>query len=149
MNALSTTKHFPVSERADIETVSKFLAEMLLSGRRPVATVEYAKKIRTLTQNRSLHLFLTQLAEGLNDAGLDMRVVLKPEVDIPWNKDTCKEYLWRPLQKVIAGEESTADCSTVDYTPIYDVLDRHMGQKHGFRIPDWPCIDTQMGAASA
>lgn len=139
----STTKHFPITEKADIEAVSKFLAEMLLAGRRPMCSVEYAKKIRTLSQNASLHVFLTQLAEVLNDAGLDMRTVLKPEVEIPWTKDSAKEHLWRPLQNILLSEPSTAKASTVDYTPVYDVLARHMGQKHGIRVPDWPSEETR------
>lgn len=144
---MSTTKHFPVQEPADVDAVAKFLRDMLTAGRRPLATVEYAKRVRTLTQNASLHLFLTQLAEVLNDAGLDMRVILKPEVDIPWTKDSAKEFLWRPVQAALGLDPSTAKVSTVDYTPVYDVLARHLGEKHGVRVPDWPSVESQMRAA--
>lgn len=41
------------------------------------------KRERTLTQNRAIHLWFTMLADALNDAGLDMRTVLKPEIEIP------------------------------------------------------------------
>ena len=40
------------------------------------------------------------IANALNDAGLDMKKVLKPEIDIPWNTATVKEYLWRPVQNL-------------------------------------------------
>ena len=53
---------------------------------------------RTLKQNNALHLFFWQLAEELNAAGLDMKKVLKPQVDITWTTDSIKDYLWRPLQ---------------------------------------------------
>ena len=32
---------------------------------------------RTITQNKALHLFYSQLSEALNFAGLEMKVVLK------------------------------------------------------------------------
>src|SRR3990167_3370994 len=55
---------------------------------------------RTPQQNKGLHLFFTQLAEALNLAGLEMKVVLKGDTQIWWTLETVKEYLWRPLQKV-------------------------------------------------
>ena len=50
---------------------------------------------RTEKQNNSLHAYCQGLADELNSAGLDMRVVLKPEYEIPWTKESVKEHLWR------------------------------------------------------
>jgi hypothetical protein len=146
LSGASTVRHFQIATAEDVEALSQFLTEMLTAGRRPLATIEYARKTRTVRQNASLHKFLELLAESLNDAGLDMRIVLKPEVDIPWTKDSAKEFLWRPLQKALLGEASTAKASTVDYTPVYDVLARHMAEKHGLRVPDWPSEESLMRA---
>lgn len=55
------------------------------------------RKQRTYLQNRSLHLFFTELANALNEAGLDMRKTLNPDVEIPWNSQSVKEHLWRPI----------------------------------------------------
>ena len=38
---------------------------------------------RTPRQNRSLHMWLRMVADDLNNAGLDQRKVLKPEIAIP------------------------------------------------------------------
>jgi hypothetical protein len=95
-------------------------------------------KQRTLTQNRALHKFCELLAETLNDAGLDMRQVLKPEIDIPWNRQSVKDHLWRPIQKAMTGEESTADLNTVEPSEIHAVLARHLGAKLGVVCPPWP-----------
>lgn len=102
-------------------------------------TIEFvkAKKQRTLTQNNSLHKYLELLADALNDAGLDMKRVLKQEVDIPWTKESAKEFLWRPVQKVMINELSTADAETSEYSVIYNALSRHISEKFGIYIP-WP-----------
>lgn len=93
------------------------------------------EKLRTLKQNSALHLYYTHLAETLNGAGLDMRLVLKPEIDIPWTPETVKEHLWRPIQKGFLGIESTTDLTTKNIDMVYDVLNRHLGQKFGVSVP--------------
>lgn len=92
---------------------------------------------RTIQQNKALHVFCELLAEALNDAGYDMKKTLKEDVEIPWNKDMIKEYIWRPVQKAMTGEESTTDLNTVNPSDIYAVINRHMSQKFGVHVP-WP-----------
>ena len=93
---------------------------------------------RTLQQNKALHKWLRMVSDTLNDAGLDMKTVLKPEVDIAWTPEMAKEYLWRPIQRVMTGEESTADAITTDYDQIRLTITRHLGAKLGVTLPDWP-----------
>jgi hypothetical protein len=90
---------------------------------------------RTSRQNRALHLFFRQLVEELDNAGLDMKAVIKPEVDIPWTTDLAKEYLWRPLQKAMLGTESTRDLETGDISKVYETLNRHLANKFGVSVP--------------
>jgi hypothetical protein len=40
------------------------------------------KSKRTLQQNKALHKLFTQMSDTFNTLGLDMRVVLKPEIKI-------------------------------------------------------------------
>jgi len=98
---------------------------------------------RTLTQNRALHLWCRLLAEQLNDAGFDMKRVIKPEVDIPWTGPSVKEYLWRPVQEALLQKQSTADADRTEYTEVHEVLCRHLGQKLGIRAPEWPRRDRE------
>ncbi len=90
---------------------------------------------RTLTQNRALHLFCKMLAQALNDAGLDMKRVINKEVDIPWNADSAKNFLWRPIQKAVTGLDSTTKPEASQYSAIYEVLNRHLTQKFGISVP--------------
>ena len=102
--------------------------------------VEVRKKAgtRTLTQNRALHKFCALLAETLNDAGYDMKRVIKEDVDIPWSTQSVKDYLWRPIQKALTDKDSTTEITTVEPSDIHAVLTRHLGDKLGVEVPPWP-----------
>ena len=89
-------------------------------------------------QFKGLHVWLQAMADTLNDAGLDMKHVLKPEVDIPWTKLTVKEFIWKPILKVVQDEDSTLDMTTTDPDEILNIIARFMGEKHGVVIPPWP-----------
>ena len=96
-------------------------------------------KQRTLTQNASLHLFCTQLADALNDAGFDFRVFIKEGYPVPFNEMLVKEYLWKPIQKAITGKDSTTKPTRKEYGEIYDSLNVKLAE-HGIFIA-WPSKD--------
>lgn len=99
-------------------------------------------KQRSLTQNRCLHLYCTQLAEALNDAGLDFRQVIKDGIDVPWTPELAKDYLWRPIQKAVTKHESTTKPERAQYSEIYDVLNRHISGKMGVYVA-WPSKESK------
>ena len=76
-------------------------------------------------------------ADALNDAGYDMKRTIKQDVDIPWSQSSAKEFLWRPIQKIVTGLDSTTKPEASQYSAIYEVLNRHIAQKFGVSIP-WP-----------
>jgi len=96
---------------------------------------------RTIQQNKALHLYFTQLAEALNDAGYDMRKTLKPDVEIPWNGTTIKEYLWRPIMKAQLDKKSTTEMTTKELDQVLETLTRHLTSKLGVLV-DFPSIET-------
>lgn len=98
------------------------------------------KNKRSLLQNNALHLYLSMLATELNDSGNDMRKVLKPTVDIPWSTDTCKRFLWKPIQEVMMDKKSTTELTTDELDKIYKVLDRHVSEKCGIHV-EFPSIE--------
>ena len=93
---------------------------------------------RSMTQNASLHLWLDRVASCLNDAGYDMKAVIKEDVDIDWTKDSVKTYLWKPVEKAMYGHESTTEANKTQYGDIEETLRRHMGAKFGVVLPAWP-----------
>lgn len=97
-------------------------------------------KQRTLKQNNALHKMFELLADELNTAGLDMRKTLKESIDIPWSKDTVKDYLWRPIQKAQLQKSSTTELTTKDIDSVFETLNRHLGEKFGLHV-DFPSIE--------
>lgn len=85
----------------------------------------------------------THLADELNSAGLDMRKTLKPEIDIPWNGKTVKEFIWRPIMKAQLGKKSTTELNTKDIDQVFDTIVRHLGQEHGVSI-EFPSMESLM-----
>ena len=94
-------------------------------------------KQRTNLQNAALHKYLTMLATELNNAGLDMKKTLRPEIDIPWTCELAKTYLWKPIQKAVIDKDSTTKADRSEYTKVYEVLNRHTAEKFGISCV-WP-----------
>ncbi len=98
------------------------------------------EKQRTTRQNKALHQLFGMIAKELNNAGLDMRRTLKPEIDIPWSTDTVKNYLWRPIQEAQLGKESTTELTTKDIDKVYNTMNRFFGEKLHVHVP-FPSIE--------
>ena len=103
-------------------------------------TVERIPQTRTAKQNRALHTYLALLAEKLSEGGYTVQQVLAQGVDREWDMEAAKSLLWKPIQKVVIGKDSTADANTTEYTKVYEILNRFMAEKFGVSIP-WPVKD--------
>ncbi|MBT7929836.1 hypothetical protein HN682_07985 [Candidatus Peregrinibacteria bacterium] len=90
---------------------------------------------RTLTQNKAFHLYFKMLADELNSAGLDAKRVLKPEIDIPWTPDMIKRHLWKAVQDAMFEKDSTTKLTTKEVGEVYEVLNRHLGEKFSIHVP--------------
>lgn len=85
----------------------------------------------TGSQRNAVWLYCTLKSTQLNDAGLEMRKVLKPEISIPWTKDSFHDHVWIPIQKAMYGTESMRDLQKPQISPIHDVIEREFAEKHG------------------
>lgn len=88
------------------------------------------------------------VAGVLNDAGLDMKVVLKPEIEIPWSADTVKDFLWRPVQRLQVGKKSTTELDTKEVSDIWEVMNRHLSEKFGIFV-DFPSLQSLIDKQNA
>ena len=96
---------------------------------------------RTDRQNRALHLWFTMLAEALNDAGYDMKKVIRANMDIPWTDYNVKEFLWRPVQEAQLGKKSTTQLTTDEIDKVFEVINKAVGERTGVHVP-FPSIET-------
>ena len=109
----------------------------------PESMPELKKPTLTDRQRRSLHLWLTRLADQLNLAGLDQRKVLKPSVSIPWTQEAAKEQLWRPIQQAMFEKRSTTELSKTEVGKVEEVLARHLAERFGIEVPVWPHYENE------
>ena len=131
----STTEHI-INSQSSLQQAIKAICEAY-DQHKYITVTHQTKKRRTTTQNAAMHLFFTQLADALNDAGLDQRKLLKESVDMPWSQHSVKEFLWRPIQLAAVKKDSSARLSTQEVSYIYEILNRHLTQKLGISLP-WP-----------
>lgn len=110
-------------------------SQKLCEGQTVLIAETKKKGTRTNKQNRALHLWLRKLVVELDNAGLDMKAVLRPEIDIPWTDALAKEWLWKPLQLAMLGKESTTELETGEVSKVYETLNRHMANKFGISVP--------------
>ena len=99
-----------------------------------------SKRPKTDAQRNAFHVWLRLLAEELNAAGLDQRVVfeqMREGVERPWTLETCKDNLWRPLQQAMVKKAFTEELKINEHDEIYSVLHRWLVSK-GFPCPPWP-----------
>ena len=103
---------------------------------------------RTIPQNSSLHLDCKIIAEKLNESGKDMKAVLKDTVDIPWDKDSVKKFLWKPIMKAKTGKESTTELNKTngEINKIHDILMKHLGEKHHIEYHPFPSEENRLEA---
>lgn len=126
-------------EAGDDETL-KFLSSINPAVNVVLISEQDKDKQRTNKQNAALHKYFELLGKALNDAGWDMKSLLKEDkykADVPWTKTSVKEYLWRPIQIAMQSNNSTAEASTSDYSEVYRALDRWSSQNLGVHV-EWP-----------
>jgi len=90
---------------------------------------------RTEKQNNAMWLWLSRIAQALNDAGYDMKKTLKPNIEIPWNKERAKQHLWDPVQQIITSQTSSTDLTRQQVNEIQEVIARHLAQTTGVSVP--------------
>ena len=133
---------FSLHTAEQLENFNELIRQGWLRGKKP--TVEFVDGTmagtRTPTQNAALHLWLTQLADALNEAGYDIKSFpWKDGIELPWDQHNAKERLWRPVQEAMKGKESTTECTKTEYGDIYAALTRHLANiLPGFVPPPWP-----------
>ena len=98
---------------------------------------------RTLPQNAAIHLLFNLLAEELNNAGLDVNTVLRKDIAVSWSPFLVKELIWKRVQKSYLGKKSTTQLKTNEIDPIFDIINRYLGEKFGVHC-DFPSIETIM-----
>ena len=93
---------------------------------------------RTLRQNSAMHLWLTRLAESLNDAGFSVNDNLVIKCDIGFTKENLKESVLKPVMTALYPEiTSTTKLDTIQIQDVYLYVDRAISERTGVTVA-WP-----------
>lgn len=113
--------------------------EQALGGRKIiVAELAGNRAAMTILQNKSLHLYFTNLAQAFNEAGLDMLVVMTKLFKAPnfaWSGYAVKEKLFKPVMATTLGKEHTSKLEPAEVSLIYDSLNRATASTMGISVP--------------
>lgn len=95
-------------------------------------------KTRTSSQNRALHAYCRLLAERLNDAGYPFIATINgKEIEVDWDKDLVKKFIWKPVQKIMTEKKSTTEPSTKQYAEVYETVNRFTASRFAVSV-QWP-----------
>ncbi len=119
-------------------------AESVKEWRRLIEAGEMTQ--RSPQQNKSFHKYLTLLAEAMDDAGYDMRQVIK--VPIRPNCNNVKEEMARPVMNKLFpqykdedGQVSSTKLETEDMNEFHLIMNRATSESLGISIP-WPSLES-------
>ena len=126
-------EQYTVHNQQSLDACKKFITE--LYEKQGSFTMKYKlEKSITRSQMNSVWHYCERLSTALNDAGLDMRKVLKEEIEIPWNKYSVKECLWSPVQESMFQTQSLSESPKAAVSKVYDVLNLHLINKFNVSV---------------
>ena len=112
----------------------KKLVEYLLKAKDKTIDVKVVIQKRTDKQLRSIWLYCGLVAEALNEAGLDIKLLIKQDLEVSWTKELIMDIYWRTIQKTLFDTDSTKDLKTNQVSEVYEELNRHIS-KFGLSVP--------------
>lgn len=101
--------------------------------------IEEPGKKRTLTQNKALHLYCTQLATALNEGGYSQENFFKEcklGFSLPWTMMAIKN-IFRVCADAMYEKESTSRLTTDEISEVYQAFDRRVSEITGVHV-EWP-----------
>ena len=107
----------------------------------PYVIVLNPEKTKTERQRNAMHLWLRELAQELNLAGLDQTIFfdkLREGARVEWTEHSTKEVIWRPIQEAMMGKASSEQLDTVEPDAIYRAIVAFLADRYGFVAPQWP-----------
>lgn len=134
-----------------VESECFTLAEGLIQAKKAVESmglkvhdIKPVKSLRTINQNKALHLYLTQWARALNENGITFPMIVGKSADIPITMELLKEAVWKPAQRALFGTMSTTKLDRdKEINMIVDVITKSFGELFQLYIP-WPSEETLM-----
>jgi len=95
-------------------------------------------ELRTSQQNKSLHLWLSRLADELNASGQSLGDGIAIQVPVRFTGDNLKENCLKPLMNARHPDKtSTTELTTIEIQDLYTELDQIISERSGCHV-EWP-----------
>ena len=97
---------------------------------------------RSSQQNKSLHVLFQNISFELNRIGMEFTYngIKGITLQTTYTPEIVKEFIWKPLQRVMLDKDSTTKLTTSDINAIFEILGRYFAEK-GVVI-DFPSAET-------
>lgn len=96
--------------------------------------------MRTVTQNRAIHLWCDMLANTMNTQSMVIQDVIK--LNTKWDMLKVKEMIFKPVVKSLYTKDSTTKLNKDEFELIIDTIIRALSYKGVENIPDFPSRDS-------
>ena len=93
---------------------------------------------RTMAQHRSYFLWLTMIANKLNNENITTTQILRP--NISWTSEKVKEMFTAPLIKALFGVNSSTKLEKGDFDMLINTMIKSFGER-GVQLPEFPSSD--------
>ena len=94
-------------------------------------------------QKGAMYVWFDLVADTFNHADMYFATRVKfngEQVNVEWDGDLVKKWLYKPALASMTGKASTEDQSTVEPSIVAQALQKHFALNHGLNLPDWPSL---------
>ena len=132
------TESLIINSEIKLAEAKRQLEELWRKNKYVEVEVRRKAKQRTDQQRKAIEVYCRNLANALNDAGLDQRAVMasmREGVSLPWSQERVKDVLWREVQIAMLDKKSTTGLTTTEISAVYEPLNRWTAQALGVSVP--------------
>ena len=92
---------------------------------------------RTDQQRKAIEVYCREVAEALNEHGVDLEAVLSEKaIPVPCTQANIKENIFKPIEHALFPDKtSTTQLSTFEVTEVYDIMNKWLGERFGVHVP--------------
>ena len=118
-----------VKNKDQAKAFAKWIIDQEETGKEYVYSIKGVT--RTPNQNAALHATFRRLAQGLNDAGYDMKSDVVTKREIPWTESSVKEVLFKPIIEHMFEADSTTKLTVEELSDSVETLLREIAKRTG------------------
>jgi Ser-tRNA(Ala) deacylase AlaX len=120
---------FNLNNPIGLKNAQQIFDELIKKGAR--VEIKEHRQTRTTRQNNALHLLFELVAKELNDLGIPFvyNGLKGMQFETQWTKQLFKDFVWKPIQKVMFGTDSTTKLTTEQIDKIFESINKFFAER--------------------